>query len=243
MTTLVKVGLGFSVLITLIIPISILIYCIAIKKKIVKPFLVGCLAFFISQIVLRVPILNYVLPNQIWFIKLSTNPYLYGLFLGLTAGIFEEVARYIGFRYLLKNNRRYIDGLSFGFGHWGIEAVLITGINTFAILFLPIGQEIAATMTTTNAFLIGIERLLTMSIHIACSIIVLYAVKSSKIKYLFAAILLHTVVDAPIVILPALFNIGAIGMEIYLLIIALICLYIIFKLKDSIEKINTNSLN
>ena len=83
----VIMGLAFSVLSALVLPLGIFVYCNKKKKKILKPFIIGALVFFISQIVLRIPIISYILPNQIWYIKLSTNPYLYGIFLGLTAGI------------------------------------------------------------------------------------------------------------------------------------------------------------
>lgn len=248
------IGLGFSVICSLIIPIAMFIYCIFSKQKVLKSFVVGVLVFFISQMVIRVPIISYVLPNQIWYMKLSTNPYLYGAFLGLTAGIFEEVGRYIGFKYFLKKNHRYIDGISFGLGHWGVEALLIVGVN--AVVFL--GGSIAikngvdynssemlsvifaqsSSLTTTNAFLMGVERLLTMSIHVSFSMIVLYGVKSKKIKYLIYAILLHGLVDAGVVILPQVFNFSIIGMEIYVLIWALVLLYSILKIKKLYNKID-----
>ena len=132
-----KIGLIISALIAFIVPILMLIYHIIYKKQRLKPFIVGVLVFFISQIVLRLPILSYVLPNQLWYMRISLNPYLYSIFLGLTAGIFEEIGRYIGFKYFLKNNQKYDDGLSFGFGHWGVEALFIVGINAVVIFISP----------------------------------------------------------------------------------------------------------
>lgn len=40
------------------------------------------------------PLLSYVFPNQIWYMRLSLNHYSHSIFLGLTAGIFEEVGIY-----------------------------------------------------------------------------------------------------------------------------------------------------
>ncbi|MEG1408420.1 MAG: YhfC family glutamic-type intramembrane protease, partial [Terrisporobacter sp.] len=108
---MIKIGLGLSLLISFVTPIAMLIYCICKRRKMLKPFIIGVLVFFISQIVLRLPLLSFVLPNQIWYMKLSLNPYLLSIFLGLTAGIFEEVGRYIGFKYFLKNNQEYNDGI------------------------------------------------------------------------------------------------------------------------------------
>lgn len=254
----VIVGLCFSTIVTLIAPIVIFIYCIFSKKKILKSFVVGILVFFISQIILRIPIISYILPNQIWYMKLSLNPYLYGIFLGLTAGIFEEVGRYIGFKYFLKNNYRYIDGLYFGFGHWGIEALLLVGINAVIFLFgfiaiksgvdynssslLSLLFSQSSSLTTMNSFIMGVERLLTMSVHISLTMIVLYGIKTNKIRYLFIAILLHGLVDAGVVILPQRFNVSILGMEIYLLILSLIFLYFIFRFKEVFAKLDDKNV-
>lgn len=250
----VMIGLIFSVLSALVLPLGMFVYCIFSKKKILKPFIVGVFVFFISQMVLRIPIISYILPNQIWYIKLSTNPYLYGIFLGITAGIFEEVGRYIGFKYFLKKKHRYIDGISFGLGHWGIEALLIVGINAALFLggtiaiksgvdynssdLLSIIFNQSSSMTTVNAFAMGVERLFTMSIHVALSMIVLYGVKSKKIKYLFIAILIHGMIDAGVVILPQIFNLSIVSMEIYVFIWSLVFLYLILKIKDLYKNID-----
>ena len=49
---------------------------------------------------------------------------LYG---GLMAGVFEETGRYVSFKWFLKKETRIQDGLSYGIGHGGIEAMLIVG--------------------------------------------------------------------------------------------------------------------
>lgn len=236
------IGLILSVIITFITPISMLIYYIFYKRQRLKSFVVGVLIFFVSQIILRLPLLYFVLPNQSWYIRLSLNPYLYSIFLGLTAGIFEEVGRYFGFRYLLKNNQRYNDGLSFGFGHWAIEALLIVGINIVVLLFNPSLIQTSG-LSTTNAFLMGLERLLVLSVHVGLSIIVLYGIRLNKILYLFVAIILHGILDAGIGILPQFFNIGSVGMEIYVLIWGLGFLYLIYKFKEKFKKIKFKDEN
>lgn len=231
-----KIGLILSAFIACIIPVSMLIYYIFYKKERLKPFIVGVLVFFISQILLRIPLLSYVLPSQIWYMRLSLNPYLYSIFLGLTAGIFEEVGRYIGFKYFLKNNNNYKDGLSFGFGHWGVEAVLLVGINAMVLLFSS-SLLAKSGISTTNTFLMGLERLFTLSIHVGLSMIVLYSVRLNNILYLFIAIILHGIIDAAIGILPQLFDVGSIGMEIYIMIWALVFLYVIYRLKEKFIKL------
>lgn len=233
-----KFGLIFSVIISVVIPVLMLMYYICRKRKGLKSFTVGVLVFFISQILLRLPMLYFILPTQTWYIKLSVDPYLCSIFLGLSAGIFEEVGRYIGFKYFLKNNRQYEDGLAFSFGHWGIEALLIVGINALVLLF---NTSLAQTtgLNTLNSYLMGMERIFALSLHVGFTMIVLYGIKLNKIKYLFIAIILHGIVDAGLGILPALFNIGTIGIEVYVLLWALVFLYLTFKLKSRFKEIDS----
>ena len=115
-----------NIIISFGIPIVALIYFILKKKACVKSYFIGVIVFFISQITLRLPILNNVISNMDWYIEISiVSPIIIMIFLGLTAGIFEEIGRYLGFKIALKNNRRWIDGIAFGIGHGGIEAILL----------------------------------------------------------------------------------------------------------------------
>ena len=220
----IKIGLILSAVIAFVIPLLMLFYYIFNKKEMLKPFIVGVSVFFISQILLRLPLLTYV-----------------SIFLGLTAGIFEEVGRYIGFKYFLKNNKKYNDGLSFGFGHWGVEAFIIVGINAVVLLFSPNLIELS-NISTINAFLMGLERLFVLSVHVGFSMIVLYGIRLNKISYLFVAIILHGILDAGVGILPQLFNMGAISMEIYVLIWSLGFLYLIYKFKMKFNKLENKTM-
>lgn len=234
----VIVSLIVSTLICFLIPTISFIYFAKKHKKVPKSFLVGMLIFFVSQMLIRIPILTYVLPNMMWFIKMQTNPYIYGIFLGLTAGIFEEVGRYIAFKYLLKNNREFDDGISYGIGHGGIEAILLTGVSCLSTLIvciminngtintnssgaLSLLYNQCISLTKGTAIIPGIERISAMAIHIGLSMIVLYGVRNRKIIYLFIAILIHTLVNAPLAILPQVFGVGVVGIEIYAFICGL----------------------
>ena len=67
------------------------------------------------------------------------------IFLGITAGVFEECGRYMGFKLTLKKHRRFGDGVAFALGHGGIEALLIAGIsslyNLIILLNLNLGND------------------------------------------------------------------------------------------------------
>lgn len=135
------------------------------------------------------------------------------------AGIFEEVGRFIIMKFALKKFRRWKDGLAFGIGHGGIEAILLVGINSIVMLVFAFminkgifeslllnGQTAEAfepikdQLTNGSVFLVllgGIERISAIAIHLGLSILVLYAIRNRKVLYLIYAILIHALFDFP----------------------------------------------
>ncbi|WDU83347.1 YhfC family intramembrane metalloprotease [Caloramator sp. Dgby_cultured_2] len=181
------------------------------------------------------------------------NHLLLAIFLGLTAGIFEEVGRFLGFRFLLKDRLNYGNGLAFGVGHGGIEAVLLVGLNyinyiIFALLLNKglINQvfagkisndmisEIVRMLVSTPAYnflLAGLERAFAITIQIALSLIVLLAVRNKNLLYLLIAILLHMLIDTPIAYM-AMQGVNVFILEGVTFLIALASLYFIIRMKD-----------
>ncbi len=206
------------------IPIGGLIYLSVRKKHVIRPFIIGMLVFFVFQFVIRLPIIQLALPQTAWFLAMSQNPWLYGLFLGGTAAIAEELGRYIAVRFLLKKNRRYADGIAYGLGHGGIEAMLLIGVNNIAnLIVLQDGQSflapvIAAQLSYASVFTAIFERVLAMALQVGLSMLVFYCVRSKKWRYLVYALIIHTIVDAAIVILPGAFGLSSIWIEAVLLL-------------------------
>lgn len=158
------------------------------------PLLAGALSFGISQLLLRIPILQYGLPRFDWFLLLPyRNPLLYGFLLAFTAGLFEETARWIGFRILGPNRRGFRDGVVFGLGHGGVEAVWV--------FWMMAAQLQAGIQATPLGLALGFaERAAAVCFHVGASVLVLYGVRKRKIRWLFLAILLHTLLDMTVVL-------------------------------------------
>ncbi len=104
-----------------------IVLAIWLAHKLHAPWLlfgVGALTFVGSQII-HIP-LNALLDRLVHF--QSTQPalkiLLNALVLGLTAGLCEEGARYIGYRWLAKKARHFRDALMLGAGHGGTEAII-----------------------------------------------------------------------------------------------------------------------
>ncbi len=225
-----------SLLVCFGLPIVSLIVLNRRQYRITRSFLVGALTFFLTQIVIRIPIITLWLPNLDWYIRLSLDPWRQGLFLGLTAGLAEELGRFLLARLLLKRNRRFIDGIAFGIGHGGIEAMLLTGMTQINLLILMLAinsggfEKLLATSSAAasatairqqilalqpfDLLLGGIERIIAIALHIGLTMIIWTGLRTGRPwPYLLAAILIHAVVDASVVILPSLLPISQIGME------------------------------
>lgn len=212
-------GLIVSFIINLVIcfgiPLGFLIYLIIARRDGIKPFCIGMLVFFVSQVLLRIPLIQYFLPKLDWYSTFQAfYPIIYCIFLGLTAGIFEEVGRFLGFKLGLKKKRSWFHGLAFGMGHAGIEAMLLVGASNLTNLIMLISlnnggydsstfgmseEKMRALLNATTSITVlmgGIERIFTILIHIGLTFIVLYGIKQRKNIFLGLAILLHGVIDS-----------------------------------------------
>lgn len=92
-------GVLFSAVISVGLPLTVLLY--AFYRKRYMPFVLGVLAFVISQVFIRIPILQYLGEHSIAFSMFSAmHPVLFAIAVGLSAGIVEELARFIAMRFL-----------------------------------------------------------------------------------------------------------------------------------------------
>lgn len=214
-------GMVFTLLVCFLVPIGLTVYFYKKEKIWLRAIFVGALAFSVTQLLTRIPILQW-LGTQEWYVQMSQNTLFLALFLSLTAGLFEETGRLIGFKYLLKNRLEWKNGIAYGIGHGGFEAIVIVGltsinnlvlsslinsgqINTLESSVSPDALTFAVNQLTTTSpgmfAAAGLERIMVITIHIALSLIVLYGVMNRKNIYWLYAVLLHTLVNIPAVLL------------------------------------------
>lgn len=210
-----------TLFVSLLLPVLILlIFAIKNKKQgILSAWLLGAGGFLITQIVIRLPILS-VLSSQSWFLEFSQNHlFLYVFSLAFTAGLFELAGRF-GVAKLLEKNLTAKRALAAGLGHGGIEAIVIVGMayvnNLTYILMIQSGAfdamlelvpaDQAAYLETIRISLLGaspalfllagFERILTMIVHAAMSVLVCWGVRSKKAgKAALICLALHTLID------------------------------------------------
>ncbi|HSM57209.1 MAG TPA: YhfC family glutamic-type intramembrane protease [Candidatus Sulfomarinibacteraceae bacterium] len=182
------------------------------------------------------------------------------LFYGLSAGVFEEGARYIVFRRWAKRARSWWQGLMVGVGHGGIEAMLLgllfvvnmavlIGVQSgrFTELMPPdalpdIEEQVAALFSVPwyETLLGALERLFALTVHLAMSLLVLLGVVRRQVRWLGAAILWHTLLDAV-----AVFTIQQWGVyvaEAAIGVFAVLSLLIIFALRDEFPSAPDDSI-
>lgn len=213
-------GIVLTCLLSIVFPIGFIIHMKKRYNASLLYFIMGVIVFSVFQLLLRIPMIQF-LSVQTWFVvNISSNTYIYVAFLAITAGLFEEVGRYIAFRYFLMDGRHWENGVAFGIGHGGIEAVSIVGINYILffllslninygwfqgiIAYLPQIDVAKSILTSTSSemfFLAGVERFFVIFIHIAFSLLVLDSVRKNKIGALFLAIFLHALLDFASVLL------------------------------------------
>ncbi len=142
------------------------------------------------------------------------------VFLGVSAGIFEEGARYLVMRWWAKETRSWHKGIMFGAGHGGAEAIILGLVAVYAFLQLaalrnadlttlfPANQLALAKQQVQTywsapwymAMLGALERLFTIPCQIAMALLVMQVFTRQHIGWLFAAIGYHALLDGVAVI-------------------------------------------
>jgi len=217
-----------------------------------KLIFAGGLTFIASQI-LHIPFLRGLTflfqSGALPAVPAAWKSLFNAILLGLLAGIFEETARWILFKFILKGTKTWEEGVVVGTGYGGTEA-LILGVITLINVVTMIGlrnvdlstrvpaAQLALAQRQLAAFwsapvymaLLGVvERIFAICMQISLTVMVLYSVAYKKPAWFWIALLWHALVDALSVYLLPL--IGALAIEAVIGVLAVISLVIVFRLR------------
>lgn len=224
MYTLSILNCIIALLVSTALPIGfILVYGLKNKRQgLASAWILGALGFIVTQLCIRLPILQAIGQNpgfQSWAL---THWILYTFALAFTAGLFEFASRYAVAKILNRKGLTYRKSLAAGLGHGGIEAILIVGmtmVNNLVLLVMiqtggfdalvaqtaAAGADTApllaaqATLTAASPwiFLLGAyERLLTMVGHLAMSMLVCWGIHTKRpLKACLWCLGIHTGLD------------------------------------------------
>ncbi len=224
-------------------------------------FWYGVLIFLLFQLVTRVPlftILGIVLAHT-----LRASAVALWVWLGveaLTAGLAEEIGRYVGYRWLMgREEKTWNKAVMYGVGHGGLESIVLVGGGALLSLFSIVVTSVVVNPATLPAaqrhtviaqfaaiaaqpgwepLLGGWERLWTLPFHIAMSVVVLQVFRRKQIRWLWVAVAAHALFDFTSVgliqalsrSLPSL-TVNLIA-EGFIAVVGLIAIWVIFALRD-----------
>lgn len=217
---IVMIYLVFALNFSLMIAMPILLGRFLAQRRGVswRLFAIGAVTFVLSQM-LHIPF-NWLILQK-WQLlptdtAVPTNLIPLSLFLGLSAGLFEEGARYLTYRFWAKEARSWGKGLMLGAGHGGVEAILLGllgAINVGALALLQRGmflsvippeqlpllqEQITAVFATPMPMILlgAAERLFALCVHLALSLLVMQVLVRKQLRWLWLAILWHALLDA-----------------------------------------------
>lgn len=236
----------FSFVGMILLPIFLWIYFTRKFTLSWKLVLAGALTFIAAQ-VLHIPLV-FGMNSFLQTLPLLAN----AIILGLLAGVFEETARYILFKFILKNTRSWKEGILVGLGHGGIEAVLLgvlavigfvtmigyRSIDLSTVPSIPADQlelarqQVEAYWSTPwyMALMGFVERIFAICLHVGLSVMVLYAVVYSKPIWFWLALLWHAFVDAVAVYVGQ--EVGILALEGIIAVFAIISLWIVLNMRN-----------
>lgn len=241
--------LALNFLLMIVLPILLGRWIVARRQVRWGLFGIGAAAFILSQVG-HLPF-NWLILQQFGWFSPQNLP-LYALFLGLSAGTFEGVARFLTFRFWAKDARSWGRGLMVGAGHGGIEAIVLGAlglINFVVLLGLKNGrfQGIMAAIPADQLPLLAqqiegmfgippwmalfgaLERVFALLLHLAASLLVMQVFVRRQYRWLLAGIGWHAAIDGVLVYVFTLH--GAVWAEVVLGGMSLISLAIIFLLR------------
>ncbi len=216
-------------------------------------WLIGAATFILSQVG-HIPFnaLAGLVLDRTGLAKMTPEAQLIfnAVFLGLSAGLFEEFFRYGMFRWWAKDARSWRKGVLAGAGHGGAEAILLGAIVLYAFAQLaylrhadlatvvPASQVAAAQLQVSSywsmswyASLLGaLERLFTIPTQIALAVIVLQTFTRKQWFWVWLAVLYHAVLDGSSVVLAT--KVGALPTEAFVGVFAVVSVILIFVLRQ-----------
>lgn len=217
-------------------------------------FGIGAVTFVGSQI-LHIPFNLWVLGPGLARLGLAGNVVGWRLaaaaaVLGLSAGVFEEGARFLVYRFWIRGARSRREALMFGAGHGGIEALVLGGLASLALFqalayrnadltaLVPANQVEAARAQLAaywsapwyRAILGAVERAFALCLHLSLAVLVLQAFTRPNPLWLAAAVAWHALADAAAVWAGGTW--GALQAEAIVGVMALASLGIVLLLRD-----------
>ena len=248
--TLNMAGIAVSMLVSLAAVIAVFVYG---RKKLHAPvasFFVGFGTFVLFALVLESLLHNLIYPTPVGQ-KIWGNTWLYALYGGAAAAIFEETGRIFAAKTFLRKRNDPVNAYMYGAGHGGVEALtvgVVTQVSNLSLAFMinagkagellsPLsGAQYDSALEQLRAlcgespafFLAGYERVLALVFHICLSLILFRGLREHRGRLVLLCYALHFALDAILVLINKAF--GMIAAEAFCTVFVLLVLLLTAKL-------------
>ena len=240
-------GMALSLLVSLAAVIAVFVYG---RKKLRAPvasFFVGVGTFVLFALVLESLLHNLIYPTPVGQ-KIWGNTWLYALYGGAAAALFEETGRIFAARTFLRRRNDPVNAYMYGAGHGGVEALtvgVVTQISNLALaatinagkagdLLSPLsGAQYDSALAQlcgdgTGFFLAGYERILAVATHICMSMLLFRGLRERRVGLVALCYVLHFALDAILVLINKAF--GMIAAEAFCTVFVLLVVLLTAKL-------------
>ena len=248
--TLNMAGMAVSLLVSLAAVIAVFLYG---RKKLHAPiasFFVGFGTFVLFALVLESLLHNLIYPTSVGQ-KIWGSTWLYALYGGAAAALFEETGRIFAAKTFLRRRNDPENAFMYGAGHGGVEALTvgaITQISNLSLAFMinagkaadilsPLsGAQYDAALQQlrslcgegTGFFLAGYERVLALATHICMSMLLFRGLRERRAGLVALCYGLHFALDAILVLINKAF--GMIAAEAFCTVFVLLVVLLTMKL-------------
>ena len=214
------IGMGFSGLLAIGLPVFLMFYVKFRYKGQINFFFIGAAMFVVSAMMLEQLCHTFVF--SVTKGAIQNNIWIYALYAGFAAAVFEETGRLIAIRYFMNGKKvkmNNVNAFMYGIGHGGAESVLIVGstcVNNLTTAFMLNSGTFADMLTSLDDttkqqtiegisqlveapaaafYMAGIERIFAIAMQIAFTAFIYLAVSHQKKELALVAYGAHFMVD------------------------------------------------
>lgn len=199
--------MGICALTGIAVPVALAWWLVKKQKACLTTILIGAGVFIVFALLLE-PILHMLVLKGPHGPAIMGNVWLYALYGGLAAGLFEETGRFLAMKFLLKKEpSKALPAIAYGAGHGGVEMILIFGMTMISNLVLSVMINTGAAETLlATAPANALEQVQTQFEQLETTaagsyFLGLWERVSALILQLGLSILLHFLVDACAVVI------------------------------------------
>jgi uncharacterized membrane protein YhfC len=242
-----------------------LILAYIVHKKLAvgwKYFWFGVVVFLVSQLLTRIPLITALQVTVLAHLLRTSTAFtwIWLVILAVTAALFEEMGRYFGYRLFMgRELKTWSKAVMYGIGHESLESIALVGgqivltllsvaiLSVIPVNSLPASQRLAdmQQIASINALpvwsplLAAWGRFWSFPLQVALSVMVLQVFRQQHIRWLYLAILFHTVIDFLTLALPQAFGQNTtieLLVNLMLCVFGLLGLWIIWRLREPVDK-------